>query len=103
MPGVKAKILTQRSRKTQVIPTKDDIEQVEQFTYLRVTIDKDGTEDKEIDKRITLANGGYFSMSHVLRFRYINRQIKLEIYRIIIIWIVSDGCEAQVLTAKSKD
>lgn len=48
----------------------------EQFTYLGVTIDKYGIEDKEIDKRLTQANGAYFPMSHVLRSRHIDRQIK---------------------------
>lgn len=63
----KTKILTQtRSNKNlRRITLEDNIQVVDDFTYLGVELNKNATEDPEIHRRITLVNKTYFTLPRV--------------------------------------
>ena len=64
---------------------------VERFTYLGVEMTRDGSEEGEIRRRVTLANKAYFSLSQVFRSKEIHRAVKIRIYKIIMRPIATYG------------
>ena len=59
---------------------EENIEMVERFTYLGVEMTRDGSEEGEIRRRVTLANKAYFSLSQVFRSKAVS-YTHLDVYK----------------------
>ena len=99
----KTKAMTQ-TRKRRIAQNltigEENIEMVERFTYLGVEMTRDGSEEGEIRRRVTLANKAYFSLSQVFRSKEIHRAVKIRIYKTIIRPIATYGAETWIMTEK---
>lgn len=73
---------------------------VKEFVYLGSLLTKNKTE-KEIQRRITLANGAYFGLNK-LRFKYLLIQFKVTLYKTLIRPILAYGVETWTITIASE-
>ena len=77
-------------------------EHVEKFKYLGSVITRKNEIQEEIKARLKAGNACYFSVSTLLRSRILSRNIKLRIYKTIILPTVLYGCETWPLTLKDE-
>ena len=69
------------------------IERVEEFKYLGTTITDQNSIQEEIKSRLKLGNACYHSMQNLLSSRLLSKNLKIKIYRTIILPVVLHGCE----------
>jgi sorting nexin-29 len=80
-----------------------NIETVDEFTYLGSTITNGNEDHVEIKRRIATGNKAFFSLLPVLKSRSVHRKTKITLYKTIIRTVVTYGCEAWAMTAKSAE
>jgi len=68
-------------------------ERVEDFKYLGTTITHQNSIPEEIESRLSLENACYHSVQNLLSSRLLSKNIKIKIYRTIILPVVLYGCE----------
>src|SRR5215510_13880034 len=78
------------------------IERVEEFKYLGVTLTDQNSIQEEIKSRLKLGNDCYHSVQNLLSSRLLSKNLKIKIYRIIILPVVLYGCETWSLTLREK-
>ena len=71
----------------------DGIGAVDQFVYLGSTINSNGNEEDEIDKRILATNRIYFSLQNILKSKDISKENKIKIYKTLIRPVLTYGSE----------
>ena len=69
------------------------IERVEEFKYLGTTITDQYSIQEEIQSRLKLGNACYHSVQNLLSSRLLSKNLKIKIYRTIILPVVLYGCE----------
>ena len=69
------------------------IERVEEFKYLGTTITDQNYIQEEIKSRLKLGNACYHSVQNLLSSRLLSKNLKIKIYRTIILPVVLYGCE----------
>jgi hypothetical protein len=69
------------------------IERVEDFKYLGTTITDQNSIQEEINNRLKLGNACYYSVQNLLSSRLLSKNLKIKIYRTIIMPVVLYGCE----------
>ena len=69
------------------------IERVEEFKYLRMTLTNQNSIQKEITSRLKLGNACYHSLQNLLSSSLLSKNLKIKIYRTIILPIVLYLCE----------
>jgi hypothetical protein len=69
------------------------IERVEEFKYLGATLTDQNSIQEEIKSRLKLGNASYLSVQNVLSPRLLSKNLKIKIYRTIILPVVLYGCE----------
>jgi sorting nexin-29 len=69
------------------------IERVEEFKYLGTTLTNKNSIQEEIKSRMKLGNVCYYSVQNLLYSSLLSKNIKIKIYRIIILTVVLYGCE----------
>jgi hypothetical protein len=69
------------------------IERVEEFKYLGVTLTGQNSIQEEIKSRLKLGNTCYHSVQNLLSSRLLSKNLKIKIYRTIILPVVLYGCE----------
>jgi hypothetical protein len=69
------------------------IEKVEEFKYLGTTLTDQNYIQEEIKSRLKLGNACYHSVQNLLSSRLLSKNLKIKIYRIIILPVVLYGCE----------
>ena len=74
------------------------IERVEEFKYLGTTLTNQNSIQEEIKSRLKLGNACYYSLQNLLSFRLLSKNLKIKIYRTIILPVVQYGCETGSLT-----
>jgi hypothetical protein len=74
------------------------IERVEEFKYLVATLTDQNSIQEEIKSRLRLGNACYHSVQNLLPSMLLSRNLKIKIYRTIILSIVLYGCETCSLT-----
>jgi len=74
------------------------IERVEEFKYLGTSLTKQNSIQEEIKSRLKLGNACYYSVQNLLSCRLLSRNLKIKIYRTIILPVVLYGCETWSLT-----
>ena len=68
-------------------------ERVEEFKYLRTTLTNQNSFAEEIKSRFRSGNACYYSVHNLLSSRLLSKNLKIKIYRTIILPFVLYGCE----------
>ena len=77
-------------------------ERVEEFKYLVTTLTNQNCIAEEIKSRLIPESACYHSMQNLLSSRLLSKNLKIQIYRNIILPIVLYGCETWSLTLREE-
>ena len=77
------------------------IKKVEEFKYLGTTLTNQKSIQEEIKSRLKLGNA-YYLMQNLLSSRLLSKNLRIKIYRTIILPIVLYGCETWSLTSREE-
>jgi hypothetical protein len=75
---------------------------MEQFIYLGTTVTNRNSIHEEIKSRMKSGNACYHSVHNVLSSSLLSKNIKIRVYRTIILPVVLCGCETWSLTLKEE-
>ena len=78
------------------------IEKVEEFRYLGTTLTNKNSMQGEIKRRLKLGNACYYSVQNLLSSRLLSKNLKIKIYRTIILPVVLFRCESWSLTLRDE-
>jgi hypothetical protein len=78
------------------------LEKVEEFKYLGRTLKNQNSIQEEIKNRLKSGNACYHLVQNLLSSSLLSRNIKINIYRSIILPVVLCGCENLSLTLKEE-
>ena len=73
-------------------------ERVEEFKYLGTTLKNQNSIPEEIKSRLRSGNACYHSVQNLSSSRLLSKNLKIKIYRTIILPVVLYGCETWSLT-----
>jgi len=79
-----------------------NFERVEEFKYLETTLTHQNSIAEEIKSRLRSGNACYHSVQNLLPSRLLFKNIKIKIYRTIILLVVLYGCETWSLTLQEE-
>ncbi|KAJ4439473.1 hypothetical protein ANN_07597, partial [Periplaneta americana] len=77
-------------------------EEMEKFKYLGATVTNVNDTRKEIKRRINMGNACYYSVEKLLSSSLLSKNLKVRIYKTVILPIVLYGCETWNLTLKEE-
>ena len=77
-------------------------ERVEEFKYLGTKLTSQNSIQKEIKSRLKLGNACYHSVQNLLSSSLLSKNLKIKIYRNIILPAVLYGCETWSLTLREE-
>jgi hypothetical protein len=77
-------------------------ENVSQFKYLGTTVTNQNLLQKEIKWRLNSGNACYHSVQNLLSSLLLSKNLKMRIYKIIILPVVLYGCETWSLTLREE-
>jgi sorting nexin-29 len=77
-------------------------ERVEQFKHLGTTLKIQNSIQEEIKSRLKSGNACYRSVQNLLSSSLLSRNLKIKIYRTVILPVVLYGCETWLLTLREK-
>jgi hypothetical protein len=75
---------------------------VAKFRYLGTTITNQNLIQEEINRRLNSGNACYHSVQNLLSSRLLSKNIKIRIYKTIILPVVLYGCETLSLTLREE-
>jgi hypothetical protein len=75
---------------------------VEVFKYLGTRLIDQNSIQEETKSRLKLGNACYHSVQNLLSSRLLSRNLKIKIYRTIILLVVLYGCETWSLTLREE-
>jgi len=75
-------------------------ERVEEFKYLGTTLTNQKSIQEEIKSRLKSGNACYYSVQNLLPSRLLSSNLKIKLYRTIILPVVLYGCEIWSLTLR---
>jgi len=78
------------------------IERVEEFKYLGTTLTNQNSIREKIKSRLKLGNASYYSVQNLLSSRLLSKNLKIKIYRTIIVPVVLYGCKTWLLTLREE-
>jgi len=77
-------------------------EGVEEFKYLGTTLTNQNSTAEEIRSRLSSGSACYYSVQNLLSSRLLSKNLKIKIYRTIILSVVLYGCETWSLTLREE-
>ena len=77
-------------------------ERVEEFRYLGTTLTNQNYIQEEIKSRVKSGNACYHSVQNLLSCSLLSKNLKIKIYRTIILPVVLYGCETWSLTLREE-
>ena len=77
-------------------------ERVEEFKYLGTTLTNQNFIHEDIKSRLRSGNACYHSVQNLLSSRLLSKNLKIKIYRTIILNVVLYGCETWSLTLREE-
>ncbi|KAJ4427353.1 hypothetical protein ANN_24973 [Periplaneta americana] len=77
-------------------------EGVENFKYLGATVTNINNTREEIKRRINLGNACYYSVEKLLSSSLLSKNVKVRIYKTVILPVVLYGCETWTLTLREE-
>ena len=78
------------------------LERVEEFKYLGTTLTNQNSIAEEIKSRLRSRNACYHSVQNLLSSRLLTKNLKIKIYRTIILSVVFYGCETWSLILRKE-
>jgi hypothetical protein len=75
---------------------------VSQFKYLGTTVTNQNLIQEEIKSRLNSGNACYHSVQNLLSSQFLSKNLKIRIYKTIILSVVLYGCETWSLTLKEE-
>ena len=75
---------------------------MEEFKYLGTTLTNQNSVAEEIKSRMKPGNACYHSVQNLLSSKLLSKNLKIKIYRSIILPIILYGCETWSLTLKEE-
>jgi len=75
---------------------------VEEIKYLRTTLTNKNSILEEIKSRLRSGNACYHSVQNLLSSRLLSKNLKIKIFRTIILLVVLYGCETWSLTLREE-
>jgi hypothetical protein len=73
-------------------------ENVSQFIYLGMTVTDQNLVQEEIKRRLNSGNACYHLVQNILSSRLLSKNVKIRIYKKIILPVILYGCETWFLT-----
>lgn len=99
----KVMVIGKNNIQTKIQLNDKEIEQVDSFKYLGVTIQKDGKNEAEINNRIESAIKVYYALGNTfVRKKEVSKKTKLTVYNTIYKPILTFGCESWTLTKQQE-
>jgi len=95
----KCKVMKSNSKnsvKLKVGP--NDVEEVENFTYLGANVTMDGGGTADVKKRIALASGQMKKLANIWKTNNISRKTKATLFKSLVLSVLLYGCETWKLT-----
>ena len=77
-------------------------ERMEQFKYVGTTLMYQNSIQEEIKSRLKSGNAGYHSVQNLLSSSLLYKNIKIKIYKTIVLPVVVYGCETWLLILKEE-
>jgi hypothetical protein len=77
-------------------------ENMSQFKYLGTTVTNQNLIQEEIKRRLSLGNACYHSVQSLLASRMLSKNVKMRIYKTIILPVILYGCETWSLTVREE-
>ncbi|KAJ4452210.1 hypothetical protein ANN_03728 [Periplaneta americana] len=77
-------------------------EEVEKFKYLGATVTNQNDTREEIKRRINMGNACYYSVEKLLSSSLLSKNLKVRIYKTVILPVVLYGCEIWTLTLREE-
>ena len=77
-------------------------EKVETFKYLGSLLTNQNSIQEEIKCRLKAGNSRYYSVQTLSSFRLLSKNLKIKIYKTMILPVVLYGCETWSLTLREK-
>jgi len=78
------------------------IERADEFKYLGTRLTNQNSIQEEIKRRLKSGNACYYSVQNLLSSRLLSKNLKIKLYRTIILPVVLYGCETWSLTLREE-
>ncbi|PSN30365.1 hypothetical protein C0J52_25956 [Blattella germanica] len=86
----------------QLMTNEGNFEEVAEFKYLGALITNSNEIQKQIKHRLNSGNACYYASQRLLSSQLLSKNIKLKIYKTVILPVILYGCETWTLTLREK-